>query len=170
MRLLLHQQKRIELYGIVFALKYLNNTGRRSMNKLYDQFSFMETALQLRSKRQQVIASNIANADTPNYKARAMDFSGALKAAIGESNMSLRAAQDDISLSRTNKRHFAYEFKMDADPFIGYRKEFQPSIDNNTVDMDIERANFADNTAHYEAILTFLSTPMREHQAAIQTS
>ena len=140
------------------------------MNRIYDQGAFMETALQLRSKRQQVIASNIANADTPNYKARAMDFTGALKAALGESTELVRRNGEGMSLSRTNARHFAYELKPETDQFIGYREEFQPSIDNNTVDMDIERANFADNTAHYEAVLTFLNGTIKSRQAAMQTS
>ena len=140
------------------------------MNRLYDHGVFMETALKLRAMRQQVIASNIANADTPNYKARAMDFNGALKAALGESTKLTLGNRDGMSLTRTNSRHFEYELKPELDPFIGYREEFQPSIDGNTVDMDIERADFAGNTSHYEAVLTFLDGLIKSRQSAMQTS
>ena len=138
------------------------------MKRIYDQMGFMEQALQLRSAKQQVIASNIANADTPNYKARSMNFEGALKAAIGETTASRQPTT--FTMSRTHTRHFAYQNIWDVNEFMGYRQEFQPSVDNNTVDMDIERAKFADNASHYEAILTFINGSIRSRQSAMQTS
>ena len=139
------------------------------MNKIHDQMGFMEQALTLRSKRQQVIASNIANADTPKYKAREMNFEGALKAAIGEEpGKMLRSSE--FNMKRTNERHFAYQKRWDEHEFMGYRQEFQPSIDGNTVDMDIERANFAVNASHYEAILTFINGSIKSRQSAMQNN
>lgn len=139
------------------------------MNKIYDQMGFMEQALQLRSKRQQVIASNIANADTPHYKAREMNFESALKAAVGE-EPGRKLSSRQFDMKKTHDRHFNYQRRWDENEFVGYREEFQPSIDDNTVDMDIERANFADNASHYEAILMFINGSIKSRQSAMQTN
>lgn len=122
----------------------------------------------LRSQNQQVIASNIANADTPRYKARSLDFEGALKAAIGEG--SSKAGSSSFTMTKTHDRHFSYQKRYDENEFLGYREEFQPSIDGNTVDMDIERAKFADNASHYEAILTFINGSLKAQRDAMNTS
>lgn len=131
------------------------------VSKLDNAFLFQEKALGLRAQRQQVIASNIANADTPNYKARDIDFSKALKEAVAGRGMS------DVQLATTSARHLP----GNADgglPHAMYRKETQPSADGNTVDMDIERAQFAENAVYYQAGLTFLTGRIKSMLSAIQ--
>lgn len=133
------------------------------VSKLDDAFRFNETALRLRSERQQVLASNIANADTPNYKARDFDFGTALKNALSE--------QPSGGLSQTDPAHIAGGPSV-ADSIAGtpllYRHPQQGSIDGNTVDMDVERNQFADNALRYEAGLTMVNAQIRNLLAAIQ--
>ena len=117
------------------------------INKLDEHLQFHAEALKLRAQRQQILASNIANADTPNYKARDIDFNQALRTAI--------------SLSQANM-----PAKVPA-PEVLYRAVVQPSADGNTVDMDVERAQFAQNAARYEASLTFLNSKIKGLLAAI---
>jgi flagellar basal-body rod protein FlgB len=133
------------------------------VSKLDDAFRFNETALRLRSERQQVLASNIANADTPNYKARDFDFGAALKNAMSD--------QPAGGLTQTNPTHIPGGPSV-ADSIAGapllYRHPEQGSIDGNTVDMDVERNQFADNALRYEAGLTMVNAQIRNLLAAIQ--
>ncbi len=131
------------------------------VSALDNALSVQAQALNLRAHRQQVLAGNIANADTPNYKARDFDFSSALKNA-----MSGRAS-GDLALATTSARHV--QSGSDAGmPALLYRKETQSSVDGNTVDMDIERAQFAENAVQYEAAVTFLSGKLRTLMSAVQ--
>lgn len=107
-------------------------------------------ALQVRSRRMELLADNLANADTPGYKARDIDFAAALKAASGGSDM------PGVSLAADNPRHF-HAVTTPADAAIGYRVPTQPSLDGNTVDTDTERAAFMGNAVQYQATLTFLN-------------
>ena len=127
------------------------------MSKLDGLFQFNQDALKLHTYRQQLIASNIANADTPGYKARDIDFASALKNA--------QAAQSSPQNTATRTSD------PDAPPLgaeLLYRSTVQRSIDNNTVDLDVERAQFAENTVRYEAQLMFLNSQIRSMLAAIQ--
>ncbi len=121
-----------------------------------------QAALGVRATRQQAIASNIANADTPHYKARDLDFSSALASAMGGK------VGGPVELVRTSSQHL--EAKADGlmDQALKYRTETQSSIDGNTVDMDVERSAFAENSVQYEALLTFISGRLRTMQNAIQ--
>jgi flagellar basal-body rod protein FlgB len=119
---------------------------------------FHKQALGLRAQRQQIIASNIANADTPNYKARDFDFYSALNAAM---------AGKSGQMATTSPRHLNPTPSGAGAPLL-YRAPVQPSIDNNTVDMDAELAQFAENALHYEANLTFLSNKIKTLLSAIQ--
>lgn len=132
------------------------------MNKLDDALRFHQTALSLRAARQELLASNIANADTPNYKARDMDFASALRNALAGSSTTLPVAQ-------TSPMHLAAETGQSilGAPVL-YRKPVQPSADGNTVDMDVERAQFADNALRYEASIKFLSDELRDMSMVIQ--
>ena len=133
------------------------------MKTLFDrQIQFHQTALNLQAHRQQLIASNIANADTPHYKARDLDFSSALASAMGGK------VGGPVELARTSSQHL--EAKADGlmDQALKYRTETQSSIDGNTVDMDVERSAFAENSVQYEALLTFISGRLRTMQNAIQ--
>ncbi|MDR1276850.1 MAG: flagellar basal body rod protein FlgB [Candidatus Accumulibacter sp.] len=132
-------------------------------SKLDNAFAFQSTALGLRAYRQQVLAGNVANADTPHYKARDFDFTEALKEA-----MSGRSS-GAISLMTTNARH------LDAggaplSPRLDFRTPSQDSVDGNTVDMDIERGEFAENAIRYEAGLSFITHQVRMLVAATQSN
>jgi flagellar basal-body rod protein FlgB len=125
-------------------------------------FRFHQTALNLRAARQELIASNIANADTPNYKARDIDFASAMKGA-------LQGSGDALAVAKTAPGHLAgtaNESVMGAP--VMYRKPVQPSADGNTVDMDVERAQFADNALRYEASVRFISDKAKDVLAALQ--
>ncbi|MGP1675563.1 MAG: flagellar basal body rod protein FlgB [Burkholderiales bacterium] len=129
-----------------------------SLDKL---FQFHQDALNLRGFRQQVLASNIANADTPGYKARDIDFAAALRDA--NSGQALSA----VSLRTSNERHQAGTAQEDPAAVL-YRSPQQPSIDGNTVDMDVERSRFAENAVHYDANLSFLNHQIKLMLAALQ--
>lgn len=133
------------------------------VGKLDDALRFSELNLRLRAERQQLLASNIANADTPNFKARDIDFNKALEMAMSGSSSS--------SLSGTAPGHIKSGQSVSASisgaPLL-YRKPTQGSIDGNTVDMDVERNQFADNAIRYEAGVSFLNSKLRSILAAIQ--
>ncbi len=125
-------------------------------------FQFNQAALNLRAARQELIAANIANADTPNYKARDIDFASALQGAMSGSGASL-------PLATTSSGHLG---ESTGESVLGspvlYRSVIQPSADGNTVDMDIERAQFADNALRYEASVKFVSDQVKDVLAALQ--
>ncbi|GAC1427490.1 MAG: flagellar basal body rod protein FlgB [Burkholderiaceae bacterium] len=133
------------------------------IGKLDQAMRFNETALALREQRQQVLASNIANADTPNYKARDIDFGRALEGAMGR-------ASTTPALRVTASNHITVGSRSTegvSAPLM-YRTPNQASIDGNTVEMDNERNQFAGNAIRYEASLTFLSAQIKSLLAAIQ--
>ena len=121
---------------------------------------FHQTALNMQAQRQQMLASNIANADTPNYKARDIDFGSALKGAMG-------SRFGPLALASTSQRHVSGPDNSPLGAHIGYRSELQSSVDGNTVNMDVERAAFAENSIHYEASITFINGLLRGMQTAI---
>jgi flagellar basal-body rod protein FlgB len=136
------------------------------IGKLDDYMRFNETALGLRSQRQELIASNIANADTPNFKARDIDFASALQGALA------RSAPPAGVLAQTAPAHVAGigqrgDYLPNGTPVL-YRVPAQGSADNNTVDMDVERNQFADNALRYEAGITMINLQIRGMMAAIQ--
>ena len=116
-------------------------------------------ALELRALRHRVLSSNIANADTPHYKARDIDFATALSAARSES----------LGLARTSARHLAGSGAGSAaGGVVRYRVPTQPSLDGNTVETDVEQAAFADNAIRYRASLEFLDAAIRKLRYAIK--
>ena len=138
------------------------------LSKLDDYMRFNESALNLREKRQTVLASNIANADTPNYKARDIDFSSAMKAAVEKASPTAAA-----SMKTTAARHFPNPpsdggLLADGTPLL-YRGVVQGAVDGNTVDMDVERNQFADNAIRYEAGVTMINAQIKGMMAAIQS-
>ncbi len=132
------------------------------VNKLDDALRFQQTALSLRAARQELLASNIANADTPNYKARDVNFASALQNALAGTSTQLPVVQ-------TSPMHLEGNTggSILGAPVM-YRKPVQPSADGNTVDMDVERAQFADNALRYEANVRFISEQMKAMLTAIQ--
>ena len=133
------------------------------MKGLDEVLGFHGQALNLRAYRQQLLASNIANADTPNFKARDIDFKAALQGALKTDN------PQPGKLSVTSPNHMpASTAPAPAGAALLYRTPTQASIDGNTVDMDQERAAFADNALHYEANILFLNSQIRAMYSAIQ--
>lgn len=127
------------------------------ISRLDENFSFLQKALELRGMRQQVLASNIANADTPNYKERDFDFAAAMKNAMSKSGS---------KLDLTDPRHMqgssgAFGVKLQ------YGNPYQSSLDGNTVEMDVERNKYMDNAVHYEADLTVLTSRIKIMVTAI---
>jgi flagellar basal-body rod protein FlgB len=133
------------------------------LNRLDDMLNFHTQALRVRDQRQQVLASNIANADTPNYKARDLDFKAALQGALQGA-----PAAGGATLATTAPGHLAAQPGLAAEAGLLYRTPAQGSVDGNTVDMDSERAAFADNAIHYEFNLTRISQQIKSLMAAIQ--
>lgn len=99
----------------------------------------------MRAYRQQLIASNIANADTPGYKAVDIDFEEALRIARSIANT------PPLTLSVTASGHISGQAQTSAPPYpLKYHTPYQGSADGNTVDMDVERSKFAENSMMWE--------------------
>ena len=131
------------------------------LSKLERNLQFQQQALGLRASRQQVLAGNIANADTPNFKARDFDFGAALAGALAG-----RPAAS-LPLAMTAPRHLAGEPTQRSLSLL-YRQPLQPSADGNTVEMDVEGAQLAENSVFYEAGLTFITGKIRTMMTALQ--
>lgn len=134
------------------------------IDQLDAAFDFQQQALSLRHERQQVLASNIANADTPGYKARDMDFSSALEQAMQQGG----GSGGGLALERTASQHLAGQASALSRGDLLYRVPDQPSLDGNTVDMDRERAQFADNSVRYQAALNFIGRRIQGLKSAMQ--
>jgi flagellar basal-body rod protein FlgB len=136
------------------------------LGKIDQYLSFNETALSLRAQRQELLASNIANADTPNYKARDIDFNSALQGALaskgGAASPLATTAQNHIGRGAATGDMLA-----NGTPVL-YRGQVQGAVDGNTVDMDVERNQFADNALRYEAGITMINHQIKGLLAAIQ--
>jgi flagellar basal-body rod protein FlgB len=147
--------------------------------KMTEALDFHAKALVLRSQRQQVLASNIANADTPGYAGRDTNFKAAMAAASGSNALTSNAlllppraiASSGVAPNGTaHQRHIALQASttsLDATR-LEYTTQSQPTMDSNSVDMDRERASFADNAVRYEATLRFINGSSRTILSAIQ--
>jgi flagellar basal-body rod protein FlgB len=142
-------------------------TGGAMLDRFLHSIQFQGQALTLRADRQKVLSANIANADTPGYKARDFDFSRVLADATGSSGREA-GATDAL---RTHGSHHGAGLTRGAagrDPVLQYRSPDQASADGNTVELDRERANFADNAVRYEATLRFINGGVRTMLSAIR--
>lgn len=119
-------------------------------------FGLEERALKLCENRATILASNIANSSTPQYKARDFDFQTAMKQATAS-----------YGLTNTDSKHLQASGSVDGQQ-IGYRVPMQFSLDDNTVDDEIERKNFIDNSIKYQAGLGFAQTKMSNLMRAIR--
>jgi len=145
------------------------------IDKLDAVFNFHQTALRVRAQRQELIAANVANADTPNYKARDIDFGAALANALdNKASATLSTAPGGMTPAATSPRHLP-GIAITSAPADGplstgvlYRSVNQGSVDGNTVDIDVERNQFADNAIRYEAGITFINGQIKKMLAAIQ--
>lgn len=132
------------------------------INKLDNLLGFNQKALGLRAARQELLSGNIANADTPGFKAKDFDFSRAMQHAQPP-------RQIQNALTVTSSRHIGLSgFRSITSVPEQYRVPQQPSIDGNTVDMDTERTQFMDNAIRYDAGLTFISGQLRTLLSAIK--
>ena len=132
---------------------------------------FQSKALVLRAERQRVIASNIANADTPGYAARDINFKDAMATALGNGGQLQSSNSATAPSGLTNSRHMALtsEFgSLGGAAGAAYTVQTQPSADSNSVDLDRERANFVDNSVRYEATLRFINGHSKTILSAIQ--
>ncbi len=120
-------------------------------------FGIHPQALQLRAKRSEVLAANLANADTPDYKARDFDFNAILKNAMPSPRMAV-----------TNSRHIQPDPGLVPAVDMKYREPMQPSLDGNTVDPHIEYSNFASNNLEYQTSLKFLNGKIKGLMLALK--
>lgn len=128
------------------------------MSLLDGVFGSHEAALRLRSERASVLAANLANADTPNYKARDLDFASVLGGMSDSASLAMVATQ---------ARHLA---AASTTPFGGelkYRIPYQPSLDGNTVEAPVEQAAFGENAVRYQASLMFINRRIAAYEAAL---
>lgn len=132
------------------------------MNKLDNAFLFHTQTMNLRTERQSLIASNIANADTPHYKARDIDFGQSLERAMAG------RGGDHLTMARSSGRHLQGGQGSSPNQML-YRTEHQSAVDGNTVDMDIERAQFTDNAIRYEASVNFVTSRFKGLLDAMQS-
>jgi flagellar basal-body rod protein FlgB len=119
-----------------------------------------EPALRLESYRAQVLASNLANADTPNYKARDIDFRAALASAnSGQGNLRMAVTEPGQITSQMDNGGYN----------LMYRQPYQPSLDGNTVENQVEMAAYSDNAMRYLATLRIISTKLNELRSAFRS-
>ena len=121
-----------------------------------------EKALGFRTQRAEVLANNIANADTPNFKARDLQFASVL---AEQSSQSRRGA---TSLNRTNSQHIPADGVTLSDASLAYRMPMQASIDQNTVDLQIEQSNYAENSVQFQASFTLLNSKFKGLVSALR--
>jgi flagellar basal-body rod protein FlgB len=146
------------------------------LNQITNSLNFQSDALRLRSERQRLLASNIANADTPGYVAKDFDFSAVLRQATGQASSAqsllnlASPGRSTLSMAGTSGGHLQRNGQLAGDrsePELSYSVQAMTNLDNNTVDMDRERANFTDNTVRYEATLRFINSQVKTLNTAI---
>jgi flagellar basal-body rod protein FlgB len=128
----------------------------------FDPLFFSEAALRMRTYRQQILASNMANVDTPGYKARDVLFSQALREQLEGA-----AYSNALPLAASNERHYRIGGSLPGAPALLYRMPMQPSLDGNTVDVETERSHFADNAVRAEAAMTMLNSVLASRRLAL---
>ena len=121
-----------------------------------------ESALSLRSERAAVLSSNLANVNTPNYKARDINFHAALE-------QHTKSGSQDVRMAASQPAHFGFA----ANSFVGgrerlYRTPNQPSIDGNTVEEQVEHAEFMKNNMEFQVAFTFLNSRFKGLTKAIR--
>jgi len=131
-----------------------------------DQYvSVHATALDVRARRGELIAKNLANADTPGYQARDIDFRQAMARAAGDKTVG-------TTMTTTQAGHIGGAASADAtgSPDLKFRTPLAPALDGNTVDTQLEQSAFAENAVRYQATLTFLNNKFRGLLTAIMGS
>ena len=113
-------------------------------------------ALSLRNKKNEIIASNIANAATPNYKARDLDFNSEMSRHLKSGN-----------LTTTNNKHFSL-MRPVSHKGVSFREPLQQSLDGNTVELAVEQMEFSENSIKYSTTLSFLNSKISGLMSAIR--
>lgn len=140
-------------------------------NRWIERVDALGQVLQLRATRQQLLASNIANAETPGYVARDIDFRRALSDALAPKPTGAPTASSAPgTLAGDDPRHLrtALTTPLSERVRLGYTVQTQPALDQNSVDMDQQRANFVDNAVQVEATLRFINGHVKTMLSAIQ--
>lgn len=119
-----------------------------------------DDALRFRSQRSSILANNLANLDTPNYKARDIDFKSALANASGSSS--------SLKMAATNSAHQHGSSMSVGSNDVQYRIPTQPSIDGNTVEEHVEHAKYMENSLDFQATFTFLNSKFKGLTSAIR--
>jgi flagellar basal-body rod protein FlgB len=125
------------------------------INRLTATLDFQTQALTLRAERQRLIASNIANADTPGYVARDFNFPQALQQAVGGGRSGFKLGENAALAAQMPAGAGGSE------PRLNYAAPSQTNLDSNSVDMDRERASFVDNALKYESTLRFINSSVK---------
>jgi flagellar basal-body rod protein FlgB len=126
-------------------------------------FGIHERALMVRRDRSEVLANNLANADTPNYKARDIDFRKAINEAYVEQDRRFKP-----DMQRTHSKHLEGFAELSTSDYLRYRMPTQPSLDGNTVESHIEKAKFAENAMQYQATLEFVDSRIKSISGALR--
>jgi flagellar basal-body rod protein FlgB len=141
------------------------------LNKLSDALNFQSQALQLRGLRQEVLTSNVANADTPGFKAVDFDFAKVLRKASSGSSQLQPSSGSRSSLTQTDQRHLPARLSSNSTEMeLKFRRAVMPSVDGNTVDIETERAQFAENALKYEAALRAVGGQLKTLQTAMSSN
>ncbi len=130
------------------------------MSVIERAFSIHDDAMLIRSRRSSILAANIANADTPDYKARDLDFSDMMNQLQGRQ-------QHNLAMTRSNPRHLASS-EVTTDGGVKYRNPLHASLDGNTVDMHAEQARFSENAFQYQSSLTLVNGKINGLMLAIR--
>ena len=130
------------------------------IDRLDNEISTLRASMNLRAYRQEVLASNIANADTPHYKARDLEFSSVLASQTNKNGT--------FNLNRTSARHIEGEGVSFSAESLQYRTPHHPSIDGNTVDAQVEQAAYTKNAVDFQASFTFLNSKFKGLMSAIK--
>ena len=116
------------------------------MDLVNNAFGIHERVISVRNRRVELISQNIANADTPNYKARDLDFKKMI------------AGVEGVKVSSTNARHYEVAHLENSPDGLKFRVPFNSATDGNTVEMSVEQAQYSKATADYQATLMFLES------------
>jgi len=123
---------------------------------IQDHIKVHSEALGLRAKRNEILASNIANAATPNFKAKDLDFKEVFDAKMGFGKV-----------NTSSNRHLEV-FSVENQDGIGFRQNITPSMDGNTVELHVEQMQFSENVIRYQTSLEFLNRKISGLMAAIK--
>ena len=126
------------------------------MNEIKKNINMLGNSLSLRAKRNEILASNIANAATPNYKARDIDF-----------DTEIKKYQKNGPIQVTHGEHLSIKRPV-APGKVLFRENVNPSLDGNTVELGVEQLQFAENSMRYQSTLSFLSGKINTLMSAIK--